>query len=895
MSEKGLIVTYNRIVGGIQMRQERSSRGGCRIAPALADLWNYTCLQNEADKWYDLEPDRIEGITTVNPDEDKTIWFWTHMSPERMETQMMNMEVAEWADAQTTKLEIGIPIYNAEHGVHTLVTVNFYFSRGGHIWKQIISQSCWAEWHPRWMMWVWDIAFALAILYILFCEFTEVVGVVASSGVLAIFTEYMTFYNFIDWLAVSTGVTAVVIMVECAFFVTPGLNEAAQAVGNFQNSGLFTWELNDLPIVRTYMDELRMAVELVTLLQTVMTFYPIIICFRLFKAFHAQQRLAVVTKTMQVAFVDLSHFLLVFLCVFLSFATSGMVLFGRDMVEFADFTRAFMGCFRLLLGDIDFDTMKDAGRDVASLWLLLFMPLTVLLLLNMLLAIIMDSYTAVKTGAGNSPSLITEIVNMVKSAMDSSDDKPVPLEICMLALADSEISGKSHEVILKAGKRQKWKSKHRDDFEEEDDAYRMADPITGELISHRLPTGDPVFDTAIGINQTAMPEELEGAPKNPSAVKWKEQREEAIGGHKDAWERELIFIPDLIHLVKKAALNGRRKRRYNMSWEQAQAILNKALMQFHSEYQEPCQMAEAIRLLRKVNTRISKVNQFQRTTGVMGDRGAPMAGMMSVGSVGSMSSGGGEMAPMMTTMSSYVSGGPDEDFRDVDAGMSMQMIREQVARFLTDSADDQLRGANIVARLRMEVRALRTVLQDGIDPAGILAIMDQSLPAAPDSCNPKPGMTLAPKKTTRLASTEKEPMGGDDDPPDGIAAALLPRPQSNLDRRGAPTSFGVSPWSNDNRGNQQPQLGQYASLLQRHNLLDDQDQNRDLPADAFYPDNGGGAAAFSFNRDMQAVGTENPADDFNQSARRNEDEFTSFREAQQQIRVALNRRREVDA
>merc|ERR1711904_29012 len=120
--------------------------------------------------------------------------------------------------------------------------------------------------------------------------------------------------------------------------------------------------------------------------------YPLVIIFRLFKAFSAQPRLAVVTKTMKNAMSDLLHFLLVFCSVFVAFAISGVVLFGREVYGFTTFPRAMNSCFRLLLGDIDWGEISEIGRMEAGFWMWCFIIIVVLLMLNMLLAIVMDHY-----------------------------------------------------------------------------------------------------------------------------------------------------------------------------------------------------------------------------------------------------------------------------------------------------------------------------------------------------------------------------------------------------------------------------------------------------------------------------------------------------------------------
>jgi hypothetical protein len=104
-----------------------------------------------------------------------------------------------------------------------------------------------------------------------------------------------------------------------------------------------------------------------------------------------------VTKTLSTAAVDMIHFGIVFFTVFFLFAVSALLMFGQEITYFANFMRSFHTTFRVLMGDFDWSEMHQVGRPQAYLW---FWSLTWglnMVMLNMLLAIIMDTYSAVKT------------------------------------------------------------------------------------------------------------------------------------------------------------------------------------------------------------------------------------------------------------------------------------------------------------------------------------------------------------------------------------------------------------------------------------------------------------------------------------------------------------------
>merc|ERR1719199_2277029 len=120
--------------------------------------------------------------------------------------------------------------------------------------------------------------------------------------------------------------------------------------------------------------------------------YPMIVMLRLFKSFKAQPRLALVTATMSKASQDMFHFFIVFLSVYVCMMVNSVLFFGQDVQEFGSVARAIHSCFRAMFGDWDWDAMKEIGFVKAQTWFLGFQFIMVLILLNMLLAIVMDAY-----------------------------------------------------------------------------------------------------------------------------------------------------------------------------------------------------------------------------------------------------------------------------------------------------------------------------------------------------------------------------------------------------------------------------------------------------------------------------------------------------------------------
>merc|ERR1719424_1280699 len=87
-----------------------------------------------------------------------------------------------------------------------------------------------------------------------------------------------------------------------------------------------------------------------------------------------------------------------------------MVLFGPEFKEFSTFSRAMTSVFIVLLGGFDWEMMSGVGLPHAIIWFWTFSIFVQLIMLNMLLAIVMDVYTDVKSGlAKNAPTIFSQV------------------------------------------------------------------------------------------------------------------------------------------------------------------------------------------------------------------------------------------------------------------------------------------------------------------------------------------------------------------------------------------------------------------------------------------------------------------------------------------------------
>jgi len=461
---QGEFSNFNRIVAGVRMRQERAAGdwASCKMPGSVPEQMTRSWLGKPcmpADPPYELTPEAGHAEVLVNPQRVE----WLPKSPKDMELAVQDLEsgctgnsncTGPWLDEYTQRVEIGIVSYNQNYGLISLVTVNFFFNRAGHIYQLIHVQSAWSRWLlgnflEQFAMVMADVVWLSALLFLFLSEVRELAGVVRSAkrGIYeAIFHDYLNFWNAVDWVSIICAYAVIGTYVR--LIMETGATTETMAAYTAQDASLTS---------EAWRSRVFESVESVVLAEAdfrfTLMFYPIVVVVRLLKSFDAQPRLAVVTKTLYTAWKDLLHFFIVFFSVYFCLAVNSVLVFGQDMEHFATLDRGVIACFRAMFGDWDWPRMQTigVGRVVAALWIWLFVVLVVVLLLNMMLAILLDSYSDVKSTTSSMTTLNTQISEMLRRRRQSTNNERVTLSDIWAAylekLGDEKMMLDSTELV----------------------------------------------------------------------------------------------------------------------------------------------------------------------------------------------------------------------------------------------------------------------------------------------------------------------------------------------------------------------------------------------------------------------------------------------------------------
>lgn len=160
------------------------------------------------------------------------------------------------------------------------------------------------------------------------------------------------------------------------------------------------------------------------LVQTLSWYYALnginilLVIARILNLMHFQPRLGVVTRSLLLAGPDLLHFTVVAGIVFVGYAMMAHVIFGNVIDKFSTFQLSIDTCFEMLLGEIgvneDLKALTGLQGLAGSLFFWTFELLVFMVLLNFLLAIIVDAFSVVKDNTAESTGLHEELGQMMR-------------------------------------------------------------------------------------------------------------------------------------------------------------------------------------------------------------------------------------------------------------------------------------------------------------------------------------------------------------------------------------------------------------------------------------------------------------------------------------------------
>ncbi|XP_033243673.1 polycystic kidney disease 2-like 2 protein isoform X1 [Drosophila miranda] len=123
-----------------------------------------------------------------------------------------------------------------------------------------------------------------------------------------------------------------------------------------------------------------------------------LVWIKLFKFISLNKTLVEWTTTLGRCSKDLAGFSLMFGIVFVIYARLGLLLFGSNHPDFYSLVISMLTMIRMILGDFRYNLIQESDRVIGPIYFITYILLVFFILLNIFLAIIMESYSSVKSG-----------------------------------------------------------------------------------------------------------------------------------------------------------------------------------------------------------------------------------------------------------------------------------------------------------------------------------------------------------------------------------------------------------------------------------------------------------------------------------------------------------------
>jgi len=496
----------NHRIGPIKLAQELALDVECPN-PSVSHSLDIKCTR-ERNVNMNIQPTVFrQAQSSFHEDVNQTVWLNGFRDDNRQ--KLRDLETARWLNPKTNRVRVSALMFNPDSDVLMLVNINFLFARSGRIWKILTHRTTKLNLYQDWMVYLFDFMFYCQVGVLFVCEVKEMTMSIQTHGSgRRGMKEYMSLWNFIDWAFILVSIMLGVLWAvrvsttnevqKWLLELPPEASTCATDCASYY-AGLF----DEVEATGFYIDTVR----------RIGGFCPMVIMCRLFKAFAAQPRLALVTASLSKALPDLVHFMIVFMSVFWTYSVMCTALFGRDVVAFSTMDRSVPTLFRMLLRDFDYKEMEQVGRMFTFVVFVSFMWLMELVMLSMLIAIIMDYYAQVKARTFKGETVWSEVYELSLHAYQNWRGQRLPLPK-IAAKFDDQADG----VLFPKDIRERVPG-----LSEAQAEGLMRESVEEWSVNNsKNPTTDAVGNllTEINVSLGDLPTELEDSPQLTIAAPW---------------------------------------------------------------------------------------------------------------------------------------------------------------------------------------------------------------------------------------------------------------------------------------------------------------------------------------------------------------------------------------
>lgn len=405
--------------------------------------------------------------TSISSTEDSgfPIYFDVNFGGAKAKEIMTYAREGRYLDAQSKDLSLRLLTYNPNHKLFAYIYVLFTFETGGRIKLDYTLQTMSVELYNSQTDRIrmgFELLFVFLTAVDLCSELKDAVTSKLSSGF--IFGHFRSLWNYIDIINIGLFVYLAFLWATLAVQAerSYGVAERYEVYRDIHAEGRFLqFNEGELEAMISSFRSTEAVAHRLNNYVTTSAIALILLISRLLKVLDFQQKIGIVTRTIQNAAIDLFHWLILFSLIFFSYAFMGYTVFGSAISEFSTVGSACNTCFAIIMGEIKVTEklLQLPNYFATHVYYYSFLTLVFFILVNVFLAILVDAYIEVKKGAAHSETLPFELFRIFKRTLSKpfedkskymSDQTIIDLINDWVAIAEANESTGSERVKVRA-------------------------------------------------------------------------------------------------------------------------------------------------------------------------------------------------------------------------------------------------------------------------------------------------------------------------------------------------------------------------------------------------------------------------------------------------------------
>jgi hypothetical protein len=374
-SKWGRVATYNQVIGAVRLEVISSAEETCDNQLFLNAIYS-TCRNDDI---------LSSSVTLLSVRMNST---------EAVAAIEALKQAGSWIDDLTQSLEVTVVTFNGDISSYAVTTLTMDFQDGGFIDLSAATISAKSKLYMSARPYVSDALLVVCFFFVLGRQITDL----WRNRTRVVAHVLMDFWHTVDYM--STILIVAFYAIWAVIFMTNRNSSFRDKIAALSaTDAAWRTDSEESKDMEDVIAKLNRIAHLTIALRLVATATIIVMGLRILDRFRFHPRLNLLSQTVALSLSKFGAFFVVCVVVIVTFALSGHVIFGDRASEFSTVKASLESCVNILFGNFDYESIKGLYVPVSIIYYWSYIIIASLILLNMMLAIVLDTYGEVSEQA----------------------------------------------------------------------------------------------------------------------------------------------------------------------------------------------------------------------------------------------------------------------------------------------------------------------------------------------------------------------------------------------------------------------------------------------------------------------------------------------------------------